>query len=673
MDHLGVQPGPPPQDPPTYQHKQQQQQPQPQQEMMDFYYEYELEPEEEDEEDDVHGISHLRDYDDYDYDEEQVEFSPIRTPMTTTALKTVTNDVKDDKDDHDEEEPPYDHDPSLSPPLPSSSSSSSSSSYVSKEIGGGDWNTKACKRSSSTSSGRSTRRIRWTICVLLTVLVGAVSVAIGLTWKKKKMMESHHPFYPDDPGTTTTTTLPPTIPLPGTLLCPVPPWAAHRPLSSNNDDSPKDDSAHHRRIQQSLYYYFYPKLQAMVGPLFETLQQSQSQSPPSKPSSSATVSMDSCFPYTSAQQDALEWMVLEWVVQITSSSTFVTYYGDTYDDGIMDAPDSPPVQPQLQQQGLDQFEKHYKSDQWMHTMVMVLMIQSLQVDMNQVVALVPGDRKGIGAATKSLSQPFEEDEVGDSLVKNLPLSPLNVCGWRGLQCSIDQQQLKSLIWSKLEVAWDSWAPLRDIAEPSSPQTLFHLDDDSLNLQGSIPLELSLLTHLRLLDFSNSPFLVGTLPSPSLLYHLQALYLQQTAMTGLLWTDESSASTDMATVTLIDLRISAQQGLLESSTLNMLRNLKWLDWKKWSSTSVNDGDILPTWTNRTTTSSTIPTEIGYLTGLQGLFLDGNGFTGDLPVEFAKLTSLVTLDLCKSVPLVVRLYTLVVETNFPNRCFVLRTRL
>ena len=275
--------------------------------------------------------------------------------------------------------------------------------------------------------------MRWMICVLLTVLVGAMSVAIGLTWKKKRIMESHHPFFPDDPVTTTTdtstTTRPPTTSLPGTLLCPVPPWVA-------SDESPKDDSTHHQRIQLSMYHYFYPKLQALVAPSFETLQaQSQSQS---NPSSSATVSREACFPYTSAQQDALEWMVQEWVVQITSFYTFVPY-DDYSDDGMRDSLDPPLAQHYVQQQVLDQFEHHYTSDQWMHTMVMVLMIQSFQLDMNQVVvALVP-------------EAAFQEDEDEGTLVKNLPWSPLNVCGWRGLQCSIDQQQLKSLIWSKLKL------------------------------------------------------------------------------------------------------------------------------------------------------------------------------------------------------------------------------
>ena len=130
-----------------------------------------------------------------------------------------------------------------------------------------------------------------------------------------------------------------------------------------------------------------------------------------------------------------------------------------------------------------------------------------------------------------------------------------------------------------------------------------------------------------------------------------------------------------TTTLIDLRISAQQGLLDGSTLNLLRNLNWLEWRKWSSRSLHDDAILPTWTNLTT-SSTIPIEIGYLTGLQGLFLDGNGFTGDVPVEFAELTSLVTLDLCKSVPLVV--HTFISATNvsgfvFTIVCLVLLTHL
>jgi hypothetical protein len=190
-------------------------------------------------------------------------------------------------------------------------------------------------------------------------------------------------------------------------------------------------------------------------------------------------------------------------------------------------------------------------------------------------------------------------------------------------------------------------------------------DDTLNLEGSIPLELTLMTHLRLLDFSNSPFLVGTLPSQSLLHHVEALYVQHTAMTGL-WADRPSsldfagkngnttttttaATSGNTTFALIDLRLSAQQGPLDSSTVTLLRNLKWLEWKKWRwhSSSSNDDDILPTSINLTT-SATIPTEIGYLTGLQGLLLNGNGFSGDVPVELAKLTSLVSLDLCKLVP-------------------------
>ena len=179
-----------------------------------------------------------------------------------------------------------------------------------------------------------------------------------------------------------------------------------------------------------------------------------------------------------------------------------------------------------------------------------------------------------------------------------------------------------------------------------------------------------MTHLRLLDLSNSPFLVGTLPSQSLLHHLESLYVQHTAMTGL-WADRSFSSWDSSgkngnttttsttttttttttdtTFALIDLRLSAQQGPLDSSTVTLLRNLKWLEWKKWRwhSSSSNDDDILPTSINLTT-SATIPTEIGYLTGLQGLLLNGNGFSGDVPVELAKLTSLVSLDLCKLVP-------------------------
>jgi Leucine-rich repeat (LRR) protein len=172
----------------------------------------------------------------------------------------------------------------------------------------------------------------------------------------------------------------------------------------------------------------------------------------------------------------------------------------------------------------------------------------------------------------------------------------------------------------------------------------------MNLVGSIPLELTLLTRLQLLDLSYSPSLVGTVPM-QLFEHVQALYLQETALTGL-WQDSSPPSTTSSTLAtlsaLTDLRISAHQGPLTSDLAGMialLRHLKWLEWEPATSLP-STGGVAVNSTSSTFPQSTesIPTEIGHLTHLQGLSLDGNRYFGAVPSELVHLTSLVSLDLC-----------------------------
>jgi hypothetical protein len=111
---------------------------------------------------------------------------------------------------------------------------------------------------------------------------------------------------------------------------------------------------------------------------------------------------------------------------------------------MMDYLDHHPAKAEVQQV-LDRFEQHYTPEQWVQAMVMVVVIQSFQLDMNHIVTF----RTDTGTRTNSpSSSPFLDDEDMEAIVKRLPLSPLNVCGWKGLQCSIDQSQVKSLIWSK---------------------------------------------------------------------------------------------------------------------------------------------------------------------------------------------------------------------------------
>jgi hypothetical protein len=152
-------------------------------------------------------------------------------------------------------------------------------------------------------------------------------------------------------------------------------------------------------------------------------------------------------------------------------------------------------------------------------------------------------------------------------------------------------------------------------------------------------------------------------------------LQQTAITGLgdveesLWrTTNSNAST-----ALTDLRVSAQQGPLNASTLTMLRNLIWLEWKPWRSGALDhhhhDDDDNTTAMSSITTPATIPTEIGYLTRLQGLSMEGNGLSGAVPTQLAQLTSLITLDFCKFLSCVVLVVMVsLVQSNTDNNYYL-----
>lgn len=142
------------------------------------------------------------------------------------------------------------------------------------------------------------------------------------------------------------------------------------------------------------------------------------------------------------------------------------------------------------------------------------------------------------------------------------------------------------------------------------------DEKSLDLTGSIPTELALLTHLALLDLSSSPNLEGTFPSSlwGRNMKLQALYLETTGLTGRLPQPSEGLS-------LTDLRLSStpgiqQYGLPTAQFFQRMSHLKWFQWSQ--ETGVKD-DAAAAETFTEASSGTIPSELGLLTRLEGLSL------------------------------------------------------
>lgn len=174
-------------------------------------------------------------------------------------------------------------------------------------------------------------------------------------------------------------------------------------------------------------------------------------------------------------------------------------------------------------------------------------------------------------------------------------------------------------------------------------SLFFLDQRDTPLNGTIPSELALLTQLRLLDLSHNAGLIGNFPGALLQHGLQALYLQETGLTGfdVQEEDDEEEESPSSSSALMDLRIAAHQGPPTGPLLRVLTNLKWMDWQPAANLASDDGPG----GRKNDEGGPLPTEIGHLIHLEGLSLEQNGLTGTLPVEIHQLTSLVSLDVCK----------------------------
>lgn len=178
------------------------------------------------------------------------------------------------------------------------------------------------------------------------------------------------------------------------------------------------------------------------------------------------------------------------------------------------------------------------------------------------------------------------------------------------------------------------------------------DEAFLDLTGTIPTELVLLSHLALLDLSHSPNLVGTIPTQLLGYstyeqslQLRALYLEHTGLSGRFPEPPPSAAIAAGTakrssiieIPLNDLRISASPGIQQYGLPSRIffQEMSQLTYMQWSipqesanETTTNNtpetpgmmlGSSRTSDTTGTYTAGTIPTELGFLTRLSGLSL------------------------------------------------------
>jgi len=149
----------------------------------------------------------------------------------------------------------------------------------------------------------------------------------------------------------------------------------------------------------------------------------------------------------------------------------------------------------------------------------------------------------------------------------------------------------------------------------------------MNLQGSLPPEVGLLSNLEIMDICGNPGIVGTLPSQiGQLEQLQFLFMEDNALT-------STLPSDLGSLTQLRLlSLNAQPYLTGSlpTQLGLLKNLFYMSFP------YNSG-----------LSGPIPSEMGQLaSNLQVLRLTSVGLTGTIPTELSLLTELTMLHVAEN---------------------------
>ena len=179
--------------------------------------------------------------------------------------------------------------------------------------------------------------------------------------------------------------------------------------------------------------------------------------------------------------------------------------------------------------------------------------------------------------------------------------------------------------------WSATTPITDwtgITVSRAPKRVTNLNLDSMSLNGSIPAELSELSALRELRLAWNR-LTGTIP-PELgqLTQLGQLVLGGNRLTGAIPPELGSIGP-----TLTTLQLSGPNPLptgigLSGSIPQQLGNLTGLQ---------------QLWLNGNRLTGTIPTRLGRLTNLIGLHLDKNQLSGSIPTQLGALSNLTDLQL------------------------------
>ncbi|KAI2505059.1 hypothetical protein MHU86_9415 [Fragilaria crotonensis] len=189
--------------------------------------------------------------------------------------------------------------------------------------------------------------------------------------------------------------------------------------------------------------------------------------------------------------------------------------------------------------------------------------------------------------------------------------------------------------------------------------LTYLDVEGNSLSSTIPSEIGLLTQLTKLDISRNA-LTSTIPSEiGLLTLLTELDFSNNQLTGTIPSSLCSRTSLYGNIAFDDGEITCATPFGIACDFLSIRNVT-----ECRSTFVFDSD-----NGVNTTGSTIPSEIGLLTQLTYLDVEGNSLSSTIPSEIGLLTQLTKLDisnnaLASTIPSEIGLLTLLTELDFRN---------
>ena len=214
---------------------------------------------------------------------------------------------------------------------------------------------------------------------------------------------------------------------------------------------------------------------------------------------------------------------------------------------------------------------------------------------------------------------YESNDLLDTWLSNE-----SVCDWQGINCGGSEKEGQSSFVDYIELP-------------------------GIDLEGTIPTELALLTHLTNLWLSSNN-LVGTIPSVVLtkLTDLTGIWLDINTLTGTLSPQVSSLS-NLETLDIANNHLEGTIPLQELIPISPSLQLVSL-WNNSFAGTIPGSELreltelTSLWLGNNDLTGTIPPEISALSKLTWLTLPNNTLTGTLPVDmFLGLTKLTALDL------------------------------